>query len=365
MLQVQPNIGEQFGMPAYDMRSAKNHPGYHGPVSFEPVMAPTQAPPQVPAPAHTPPPVPHQRPVPDVAAMAQTMVMPNPTTCIRDVWQGNLYQEMAQISQIVERYRFISVDTEFPGVVVTPLQSCNRNETSSYQWKTIRSNVNILKIIQLGITFSDQYGNKPPGVCTWQFNFHFDINSDMYAQDSLEMLERAGINFDRHLEEGIEACTFAELMISSGLVLNDENRWVAFHSGYDFGYLLKLLTNAELPEQEADFFETLRLWFGNIYDLKYMVKSCPTLNHRTGLNQLASELKVERIGPAHQAGSDSLVTCMLFFKLIQSPQLSRVGRFANILYGLGEDAAELQQVGAKDNFEQHPAHTRSFLTYVY
>ena len=81
-------------------------------------------------------------------------------------------------------------------------------------------------------------------------------------------------------------------MISSGLVLNDENRWVAFHSGYDFGYLLKLLTNAELPEQEADFFETLRLWFGNIYDLKYMVKSCPTLNHRTGLNQLASELKV-------------------------------------------------------------------------
>ena len=94
------------------------------------------------------------------------------------------------------------------------------------------------------------------------------------------------------LQEGIEACTFAELMISSGLVLNDENRWVAFHSGYDFGYLLKLLTNAELPEQEADFFETLRLWFGNIYDLKYMVKSCPTLNHRTGLNQLASELKV-------------------------------------------------------------------------
>ena len=199
------------------MRSAKNHPSYHGPVSFEPVMAPTQAHPQVPAPA----PVPHHRVVPDLAAVSQTTVMPNPTTCIREVWQGNLYQEMAQISQIVERYRFISVDTEFPGVVVTPLQSCNRNETSSYQWKTIRSNVNMyvpsvscsfislthslrmlcasyqslerceqscfsptfgnrctlcsLKIIQLGITFSDQYGNKPPGVCTWQFNYHFDI----------------------------------------------------------------------------------------------------------------------------------------------------------------------------------------------
>lgn len=81
-------------------------------------------------------------------------------------------------------------------------------------------------------------------------------------------------------------------MISSGLVLNDENRWVAFHSGYDFGYLLKVLTNMELPEHESEFFDQLKTWFGNIYDLKYMVKSCPTLNHRAGLNHLASELKV-------------------------------------------------------------------------
>lgn len=276
-----------------------------------------------------------------------------------------MQDEMAHISAVVDRYRFISLDTEFPGVVVTPLQCARGNETSSYQWKTIRSNVNILKIIQLGITFADQHGNKPPGICTWQFNFHFDIESDMYAQDSLEMLERAGIDFDQHNLDGIEVSTFAELMISSGLVLNDENRWVAFHSGYDFGYLLKLLTNAELPEQEADFFDHLRIWFGHIYDLKFMVKSCPTLNHRAGLNHLASELKVDRIGPAHQAGSDSLITSSLFFKLVQGSQMNRVGRFANVLYGLGEDAAEVQITGAKDVFEQHPAHTRNYLAYVH
>eukprot|EP00668_Euglena_longa_P001690 GGOE01001995.1.p1 GENE.GGOE01001995.1~~GGOE01001995.1.p1 ORF type:complete len:329 (-),score=53.28 GGOE01001995.1:1048-2034(-) len=304
-------------------------------------------------------------PVSCVSGAASSTKMQVASCCIRDVWSSNLRSEMNQISQVVERYRFISLDTEFPGVVVTPLQCARGNETSSYQWKTIRSNVNILKIIQLGITFSDQYGNKPPGICTWQFNFHFDVNTDMYAQDSLEMLERAGINFDQHGADGIEVNTFAELMISSGLVLNDENRWVAFHSGYDFGYLLKVLTNTELPEQESEFFDQLKTWFGNIYDLKYMVKSCPTLNHRAGLNHLASELKVDRIGPAHQAGSDSLITSSLFFKLVQGSQLNRVGRFANVLYGLGEDAAEAQGGGSKDTFEQHPAHTRNFMTYVY
>lgn len=50
-----------------------------------------------------------------------------------------------------------------------------------------------------------------------------------------------------------------------------------FYSGYDFGYLIKILSNANLPEEEVDFFEILRLYFPVIYDVKYLMKSCKNL----------------------------------------------------------------------------------------
>lgn len=44
----------------------------------------------------------------------------------------------------------------------------------------------------------------------------------MYAQDSIDLLKRAGIDFKKHCEYGIQVADFGEAMISSGLVLNDE-----------------------------------------------------------------------------------------------------------------------------------------------
>lgn len=36
-------------------------------------------------------------------------------------------------------------------------------------------------------------------------------------------------------------------------------RWITFHSGYDFGYLVKLLTCSSLPANESEFFELLKV----------------------------------------------------------------------------------------------------------
>ena len=65
------------------------------------------------------------------------------------------------------------------------------------------------------------------------YNFFFILcREDMYAQDSIDLLNRAGIQFKRHEEEGIDVGDFAELLITSGLVLNEDVKWLSFHRYY-------------------------------------------------------------------------------------------------------------------------------------
>jgi CCR4-NOT transcription complex subunit 7/8 len=188
------------------------------------------------------------------------------------------------------------------------------------------------------LTFCSEDGELAPGVCTYQFNFKFSLADDIYAQDSIDLLTRSGIDFRRHEEYGIDVTYFAELLISSGCVLNDEVQWISFHSGYDFGYLIKILTCKRLAQEEDDFFSELKLYFPRFYDIKFLMKYCEGL--KGGLNKLAEDLEVERIGPEHQAGSDSLLTQATYFKmrsLFFEGEMDE-DRHMNILYGLERGA---------------------------
>jgi len=110
----------------------------------------------------------------------------------------------------------------------------------------MRCNVDLLKLIQVGITLADEEGNFPQDVTTWQFNFKFSIrcvlkvqmrrrcllkttSEDMYAPESIDLLQKSGFDFQRHEEIGISPNDFAELLITSGLVLAPEAKWVSFH----------------------------------------------------------------------------------------------------------------------------------------
>jgi len=132
----------------------------------------------------------------------------------------------------------------------------------------------LLKIIQLGLTFADKNGNLANGCPCWQFNFKFNLTDDIFAQDSIDLLVNSGISFEDHASRGIDPQRFGELLMVSGLVLEDRVKWVSYHSGYDYGYLLKLLTSQDLPSDEKGFFDILKIYFPTIYDIKYMACLC-------------------------------------------------------------------------------------------
>ncbi|WIA22228.1 hypothetical protein OEZ86_008637 [Tetradesmus obliquus] len=264
------------------------------------------------------------------------------TLRVREVWEDNLADEIALIRNIVEEYPYVAMDTEFPGVVARPVGHFKSNR--EYHYRSLKINVDMLKLIQLGLTFADSEGNLP--VCNgehtvWQFNFRgFRLAEDVYAQDSIELLKISGIDFAQNEARGIDVQRFGELLMSSGIVLNEDIRWITFHSGYDFGYLLKVLTCQPLPEAEAEFFELLNLYFPNVFDMKYLMKFCNNLHG--GLKNLAKLLDVTRIGPEHQAGSDSLLTSLTFIRLADRffSGVEGAAKHMGVLYGLGVDGAD-------------------------
>ncbi|EFW99305.1 ccr4-not core complex subunit [Grosmannia clavigera kw1407] len=283
---------------------------------------------------------------------------------IREVWKHNLHEEMASLRDLVDKYPYIAMDTEFPGVVSRPMGSFRGK--SDYHYQCLRTNVDLLRVIQIGITLFNEDGETPPprtvsadsavelsgplGAAmagrragmqagalpySWQFNFKFSLKDDMYNQTSIDSLVQAGIDFPVMERDGIDPVDFAALLIPSGLVCFESVHWISFHGGYDFGYLTKLLHCKPLPTDEIEFDQIMKLYFPSTYDVKHLMKHAIRLHnsgqlmpadqasaevlqkfeHKSGLENIADALKVKRVGAAHQAGSDSLLTGRVFFQM--------------------------------------------------
>lgn len=242
-----------------------------------------------------------------------------------EVFEANLERCIEQMRKAIAEFNYIAIDTEFPGVEYRSGGTC----TLAGKYDQIRRNVDNLKLIQLGMTLSNKHGELATPVCTWEFNFRYDIKKDRCAADSRKFLEDGSIPWSRLKSEGIIPAHFAELLITSGVVCSPKNHFICFQGEYDFFYLMKVLTNQSLPATRTEASAFLDDYFcGKIIDVKFLLfhlteATAPanfiTANLRSyGLESLAGILDVKRHGKAHCAGSDSRLTAQVYFKLIKN-----------------------------------------------
>ena len=85
---------------------------------------------------------------------------------IKEVFNDNFIDEMKNLMSLLNKYNYIGMDTEYPGIVYQI-----ENNLDEFYYKSVKLNVESLKLIQLGITLSDSRGRFPYPFHTWQFNF--------------------------------------------------------------------------------------------------------------------------------------------------------------------------------------------------
>ncbi|KAF2404524.1 ribonuclease H-like protein [Trichodelitschia bisporula] len=284
------------------------------------------------------------------AATIAANALAQPSARARDVWSHNLDQEFAILRELILQFPYISVDTAFPGVVARPIG--NFPTKASYHYQTLRANVDLLKVIQMGITLFSIEGDPVPSSalrsvnfsrnslpsnisvcpCTWTFHFQFSTDEDMCNDDLLALMKKIGADMEKHKTMGIDRQKFGALLMDSGLILDDDVHWISFHAGYDIGYLLKLVRPQMMPPNEEEFQQLVRIFFPNLWDVKFILRQAQRLNatgslsaqgaaimnnvgNKAGLHDMAEELGCQRIGVTNGTASDAHMSGSVFFQM--------------------------------------------------
>ena len=93
---------------------------------------------------------------------------------------------------------------------------------------------------------------------------------DQYTGEAIEMLSRAGLDMNKHRDEGIKRQDFTQLFRHSSLIFNDKITWIAFNARFDYGYLLHLIDGMPLPLTETLFIEKCVSYLRGFYDVKML-----------------------------------------------------------------------------------------------
>lgn len=226
---------------------------------------------------------------------------------VREVWHCNFEEEFQALLTAFadEASCVVALDMEFPGFL---RDEPRWMESQEVRFQALRENVDQLRPIQVGLAVA---GDDRVVRGSWTFNLRFDLKAERHTGSSVEFLRRAGVDFARHAEEGLDAAVFGRRLFASRLVglHRSTPTWVTFAGAYDFGFLLKLLSGDQpLPPTRGAFRQALELLCPRRCELR------DELPHGS-LGSLGQQLGVARHGRAHTAGSDALMTLEIYIRL--------------------------------------------------
>ena len=290
--------------------------------------------------------------IPNTVGPVPPMLLPPPNHFfIREVWQNNLYSEFHSIRRLLPQYNYISISTEFVGTLARPIGNFRSRE--DYHYQTMRANVDLLNPIQIGISLSDIYGNKPENEpSTWQFNLEFDIGKEMISGESLDLLRKSAINPEMHKTNGVKKFEFAQLMIDSGLLMDENVTWITYHAAYDLGFFIHILLNDIMPNNRKDFDSWVHEYMPSLFDLNLLYKiirgykypppqnnSQQPLPMEVSLANLASDIGLPRFPVFNTVGGQSLLMLLSFCQLNKMfmhtfPDGSDFDTIKNVIYGI-------------------------------
>merc|ERR1719388_322990 len=114
------------------------------------------------------------------------------------------------------------METVFLGIVARPMGAFKEYLDLNYQ--TLKVNVDMMSVTQIAFTFCDANGRSPLGISTWVFNFRFDESKDLFSQEAIDGFR---LPIDPRLRvSGIDGHVFGELLMSTGIVLNEDIKWI-------------------------------------------------------------------------------------------------------------------------------------------
>ncbi|KAF3793392.1 putative CCR4-associated factor 1-like protein 10 [Nymphaea thermarum] len=248
---------------------------------------------------------------------------------LRQIWEEDFYREQEFIREVVLRHNYVTVATRVIPLPTAPSPASSSAAATGATLPTLdenyalfRQRANAARLLQLGLTFSDEGGNLPKDPMTgeryiWEFNVKVAKSMDEIDAVFRQHLTEKGIDVDYNMKHGIHPDVLCIGIWCMDTLMKERIRWVVFNGCAAFSPLLNIMRpvtenpEEQLPERREAFLDAVKLYFPKFYEVRQLMSGCGlsgTLEETANVLGVA----VTEGEMFNQAGPDSLLTLQVF-----------------------------------------------------